>query len=93
MRHKRVLALTFLASVFFLNSGMRMLAANWLKLRHLRQQIVELKNEESKLLVRRASAGRGSPAVEKAARLDLGMIRPDEIEYRFPPPDPKQRKE
>jgi cell division protein FtsB len=75
--------------VFFGNAGFRSLVSNWLELRRLRGEIVQLDRDEKDLDAKLKSLRAGDGAVERAARRDLGYIKKGEIEYRFPPPEKK----
>lgn len=75
--------------VFFGNAGFRSMVGNWLELRRLQREIVQLDHDEKDLDARLKSLRSGDGAVERAARRDLGYIKKGEIEYRFPPPEKK----
>lgn len=75
--------------VFFGNAGFRSLVRNWLELRRLRGEIVQLDKDEKDLDAKLKALRSGDGAVERAARRDLGYIKKGEIEYRFPPPEKK----
>lgn len=75
--------------VFFGNAGFRSLIANWMELRRLQGEIVQLDRDEKDLDARLKALRTGDGAVERAARRDLGYIKKGEIEYRFPPPEKK----
>ena len=69
------------------NSGVRSLVSSWWTLRGLRKEIAAARKEEDSLKGRIAAAKGDDRALERAARNELGLQRPGEIEYRFPPPE------
>ena len=75
--------------VFFGNAGFRSMVSNWMELRRLKGEIVQLDRDEKDLDERLKALRAGDGGVERAARLDLGYIKKGEIEYRFPPPGKK----
>jgi cell division protein FtsB len=85
----RLLAGAGLFAVFFGNAGFRSMVNNWMELRRLRREIVQLDRDEKELDVRLKALRSGDGVVERAARRDLGYIKKGEIEYRFPPPGQK----
>jgi cell division protein FtsB len=85
----RLLIGALLLAVFFGNAGFRSMVSNWMELRRLRLEIVQLDRDERELDVRLKAMRSGDGAVERAARRDLGYIKKGEIEYRFPPPEKK----
>ncbi|MBI4802394.1 MAG: cell division protein FtsL [Elusimicrobia bacterium] len=92
-KHKAKLKyiLLLLAVVFFLSSkGFRSLVKNYLEYRRLHVQKLELAHEEVQLK-KEFKAIKEPANVERTARKDLGMKRPDEIEYRFTPPSEKDK--
>ena len=84
----RLLIGAALLYVFFGNAGFRSLVTNWLELRRLKRDIVQLNLDEKELDVSLKALRAGDAGVERAARRDLGYIKKGEIEYRFPPPQP-----
>lgn len=78
-------------AVLFLNRGMRRLVAHALELARLERQVQSLEKEERDLRSSIAAAGSDDRALERAARRELGYVKPGEIEYRFPPPAGKRR--
>jgi cell division protein FtsB len=78
-----------LVYVFFGNAGFRSLVRNWLELRRLQREIVALDRDEKDLDAKLRALRSGDGGVERAARRDLGYIKKGEIEYRFPPPQPR----
>ena len=77
------------AALLFLmigNSGFRRLVSRWRELRRLRLELAELKAEEARLQEKVRNAQRAGPGLERAARKELGYLKPGEVEYRFPPP-------
>ena len=85
----RLLGTAALLAVFFGNQGFRALVRNWMELRHLRRDIVSLKQDEARLTERLKLMRAGGPSLERMARRELGYIKKGEIEYRFPPPAAK----
>ncbi|MBI5202941.1 MAG: septum formation initiator family protein [Elusimicrobia bacterium] len=75
-----------LVVVMFGNSGFRRLISRWRELRKLKHELAELKTEEAKLQERIKSSQKAGPSLERAARKELGYLKPGEVEYRFPPP-------
>lgn len=75
--------------VFFGNSGFRSLVGNWLELRRLDRQLAALRVQEKDESARLQDFKTGNQSLERLARRELGYIKKGEIEYRFPPPDPK----
>jgi len=75
-----------LLAVFLLtNRGFRALIKNSLEYRRLKNQKIALDAEKIRLennLREIKEPGR----IEETARKELGLIKPNEIEYRFPPP-------
>jgi cell division protein FtsB len=83
----RMLMAAGLIGVFFGNAGFRSLVSNWLELRRLRREIIQLDRDEKALEAKLKALRTGDGPIERAARLDLGYIKKGEIEYRFPPPE------
>ncbi|MBI5598028.1 MAG: septum formation initiator family protein [Elusimicrobia bacterium] len=69
------------------NSGVRSMVSSWWTLRGLRKDLSAARKEEDLLKGRIAAAKGDDRALERAARTELGLQRPGEIEYRFPPPE------
>jgi cell division protein FtsB len=90
-RWPRLLGCALLAAVLICNQGFRSLVNNWIELRSLRREIVELDAEEAQLSERLRLLRAGGPSLERMARKELGYIKKGEIEYRFPPPGPAKR--
>ncbi len=87
-KHKAKLKyIILLALTIFLlaNRGFRSLIKNYLELRRLKNQKIELKSEELGL-EKSFSTMKEPGQIEHTARKELGLIKPGEIEYRFPPP-------
>jgi cell division protein FtsB len=85
-RSKFKYIILILLAVFLLsNRGFRALIKNSLEYRRLRRQKAELDSEKIRLETG-LKAIKEPGQIEETARKDLGLIRPDEIEYRFPPP-------
>jgi cell division protein FtsB len=83
--------LPLLAAALLLgNRGFRNLVSNYREYRHLQARRAELEGQRSGLR-EQLKAVKENPAVERAARKELGLIRPGETEYRFPPPKDADR--
>ncbi len=67
------------------NRGFRSLVRNYLEYRRLESHKAELQKQYVDLK-KRTDEVKETPAIEQAARVQLGLIKPDETEYRFPPP-------
>lgn len=78
-------AILLLAAVLLGNKGFRSLARNYLEHRRLSAEKAALERQQEDLRKQLREVGE-KPAIEQAARTELGLIKPDEIEYRFPPP-------
>ncbi len=52
---------------------------------HLTARLAELKQENKKLQTQISQLKSDPKAVERIAREELGMVRPDEVVYRFVP--------
>ena len=87
---RRLLVGAALVYVFFGNAGFRSMVSNWMELRRLKAEIVQLDRDEKDLDAKLKALRSGDAGVEAAARRDLGYIKKGEIEYRFPPPEKKQ---
>jgi cell division protein FtsB len=74
-----------LALILLGNRGFRSLVASYREYRTLTARKLELEAQRSELAKQLKNIGE-NPAVEQAARRELGLIRPGETEYRFPPP-------
>lgn len=78
------------AALLLGNRGFRSLVRNYREYRSLRIEKTHLESQrmdlEKKLLEIKEK-----PAIEQAARRELSMIRPEETEYRFPPPQDSDR--
>lgn len=86
---KRLLIGAGLLFVFFGNAGFRSFVSNWMELRRLKAEIVQLDHDQKDLEAKLAALRSGDGGVERVARRDLGYIKKGEIEYRFPPPGKK----
>lgn len=81
----KYLAILALAALLLGNRGFRSLIKNYNEYRRL-------KSEKARLELQRGDLGKKleeihrKPAIEQAARKELGLIKPEETEYRFPPP-------
>ena len=78
-------AILVLALILLGNRGFRTLIANYREYRALTARKLELETQRSELAKELKEIGK-NPAVEQAARRELGLIRPGETEYRFSPP-------
>ncbi len=85
MRAKPFILWGALTAIFLGNGGFRSLVGNWIEYRRLSREIEDLRRQETDLSGRIKEAATPA-AVERAARVELGMARPGEIEYRFDPP-------
>jgi cell division protein FtsB len=81
----KYLVILGLALLLFGNKGFRKLVKNYMEYRRLASEKAQLETQRRDL-ERQLGEVREKPAVEHAARRDLNMIKPDETEYRFPPP-------
>ncbi|MBI5744474.1 MAG: septum formation initiator family protein, partial [Elusimicrobia bacterium] len=61
------------------------LAKNDLEYRRLNTEKTALERQRGELERQLKEVGE-KPAIERAARTRLGLVRPGETEYRFPPP-------
>ncbi|MBU2573022.1 MAG: cell division protein FtsL [Elusimicrobia bacterium] len=90
-KHKaklKYILLLLTAILFLSNRGFRALIKNYLEYRRLNAQKTELVHE--KVRFKKELQAIKEPAhISRTARKDLGMKRPDEIEYRFTPPSEK----
>jgi len=87
-KHKARLkyAILLLMALFLLsNRGFRTLIKNSLEYRRLKIRKVKFEAEKIRLETRLRTM-KEPGQIEHMARKELGLIRPDEIEYRFPPP-------
>jgi len=81
----KYILILLLAAVLLGNRGFRTLAKNYLEYRRLSAEKARLELQRGELEKQLKEVGE-KPAIEQAARTDLGLIKPDETEYRFPPP-------
>lgn len=77
------------AAVLLGNRGFRRVVVHALQLRRLGTEMSTLKKEEAELKAAVSAAKLDDLALEKAARKELGYLKPGEVEYRFPPPGKK----
>jgi cell division protein FtsB len=68
------------------NSGFRRLVKNYREFSRLSAEKSRLEAQHKELEIQSREIG-AKPALEQAARKELSMIRPEETEYRFPPPE------
>lgn len=81
----KYIILLSLAVFLLANRGFRSLIKNYLEFRRLQKQKIEL--ESDKLGFEKSLKLMKEPGqIEHTARKELGLIKPDEIEYRFQPP-------
>jgi len=81
----KYLAILALAALLLGNRGFRSLIKNYREYRQLRTEKARLEVQRKDLEKKLEEIGK-KPAIEQAARKELGLIKPDETEYRFPPP-------
>jgi cell division protein FtsB len=67
------------------NGGFRQLVKNYLEYSRLAKEKTRLEAQHRELEEQRKDIS-SRPAIEQAARRELSMLRPEETEYRFPPP-------
>lgn len=82
------LALAALGALLFGNDGARRVIRNTLELRRADRKLAGLKAEEAALKAEVKALKTDDDHLERAARRELGMVKPGEIEYRFEPPKP-----
>lgn len=70
------------------NRGLRGLVTNALALRQSEHQLKAVQRERVRIQAEIDSL-KSTRGLEAAARRQLGMQKPGEVEYRFPPPKPK----
>ncbi len=84
---KRLLILAAFVLIFImLSKGFRKLIANYMEFRKLKKEEIHLINENKKLQSKLRKI-KDPSFIEYKARMELGLTRPDEIEYRFTPPN------
>jgi len=81
----KYLAILLIAALLLGNRGFRRLVNNFAEYRRLQAERAGLARERG-ALEKQLKETAAKPAIEKAARGSLGLIRPGETEYRFPPP-------
>jgi cell division protein FtsB len=81
----KYLAILALAAILLGNRGFRTLIKNYSEYRRLTAQKAAMERQHRDLELQLKEVGE-KPAIEQAARKELGLIKPDETEYRFPPP-------
>jgi len=81
----KYLAILALAALLLGNRGFRSLVKNYREYRLLKAEKAQLELQRSDLGNKLEEVSK-KPAIEQAARKELGLIKPDETEYRFPPP-------
>ncbi len=78
------------AALLLGNKGFRTVVKNTLLLRRLHRELAAETREEERLQKSIAAVETDDRALEKAARKELGYVKPGEVEYRFPPPTRRQ---
>jgi cell division protein FtsB len=81
----KYLAILALAAILLGNRGFRTLIKNYSEYRRLTAEKARLELQRKDLEKQLKDVGE-KPAIEQAARKELGLIRPEETEYRFTPP-------
>ncbi|OIO02883.1 MAG: hypothetical protein COX65_08075 [Elusimicrobia bacterium CG_4_10_14_0_2_um_filter_56_8] len=81
----KYLAILGLGALLLGNCGFRSLLTNYREHRRLSLEKARLELQRAELEKELKEIGK-KPAIEQAARRELGLIRPEETEYRFPPP-------
>ncbi|OGS05231.1 MAG: hypothetical protein A3J70_10070 [Elusimicrobia bacterium RIFCSPHIGHO2_02_FULL_61_10] len=81
----KYLAILALAALLLGNRGFRSLVRNYREYSRLKSEKAQLEQQRVDLEKKLAEISK-KPAIEQAARTELGLIRPDETEYRFPAP-------
>ncbi len=81
----KYLAILALAALLLGNRGFRSLINNYREYRRLKTEKGQLELQRGDLEKKLEEINK-KPAIEQAARTGLGLIKPDETEYRFPPP-------
>ncbi|HVR44975.1 MAG TPA: septum formation initiator family protein [Thermoanaerobaculia bacterium] len=79
-----VLTIVFLVSFVFSEEGISELRGARMRVDGLRAEIVELERQNARLEAEIESLEESNFAVERIAREDLGMSKPDEIVYVLP---------
>ncbi len=81
----RYLLILAVAALLLGNRGFRSLVRNYREYHRLSSEKARLLHERKDLESQLKEIGE-KPAIEQAARKELGLIKPEETEYRFPPP-------
>ena len=81
----KYLAILALAALLLGNRGFRSLVRNYREYSRLKTEKAQLELQRGTLETKLQEISK-KPAIEQAARAELGLIKPDETEYRFPPP-------
>ena len=66
------------------NQGFRSLVGGRLEYRDMEGELKALKAEEARLQRDLRLMQKDDAALERAARTELGLVKPGEVEYRFP---------
>ena len=86
-RWLKYILLAAMALFLFTNQGFRKLVRNYMELRRLNKLCLSLEQEKVSIKTQLDLLDSQDIYIEKAARKELGLIKPGEIEYRFPPPE------
>lgn len=81
----KYLVILALAALLLGNRGFRSLVRNYREYSRLKAEKAQLELQRADLEKKLAEISK-KPAIEQAARTELGLIKPDETEYRFPAP-------
>ncbi|MBI4055498.1 MAG: cell division protein FtsL [Elusimicrobia bacterium] len=91
-RRKKIwwtLAVILSAVILLGNRGLRTLVKNRFQARKYQQELEKLRQQERTLKEKIQQAQSDPDYIESLARKELGMIRPEEVEYRFSIPKQK----
>ncbi len=81
----KYLAILALAALLLGNRGFHSLLRNYREYSRLKSEKTQLELQRRDLERKLVEVSK-KPAIEQAARAGLGLIKPDETEYRFPAP-------
>ena len=73
------------------NKGFRTVVKNTLLLRRIDSELAREEEDGKRLQKDISSVKTDDRALERVVRKELGYLKPGEVEYRFPPPDRKNR--
>jgi len=95
----RALAITLTLLVAFIQYPLWFGKGGWMRVRHLNQQLEEKRAHNDTLAMRNAALNAevldlktGLEAIEERARLELGMIKSDEVFFQVLDPNPDDAK-